>query len=120
MATSWSSSGETPATHTQSVIQTLTKDGDDAQALISVVYRQTFVVVTMLSTGLILALMLGWKFTLAGLGIAPIFVLVMALQSRFSSVVMALGDGYDTVFGTNGGQAQRVQIARAFAGSSWQ
>jgi len=32
---------------------------------------------------------------------------------------MALGDGYNTVFGTNGGlsgeQVQRVQIARAFA-----
>jgi ABC-type multidrug transport system fused ATPase/permease subunit len=71
---------------TQSVIQTLTKDGDDARALISFVYGQTFVVVTMLSTGLIWALILGWKLTLAGLGIAPVFALVMALQSRFSSI----------------------------------
>jgi ATP-binding cassette subfamily B (MDR/TAP) protein 1 len=64
----------------------LTKDGDDARALISVVYGQTFVVITMLSTGLIWALILGWQLTLAGLGIAPVFAIVMALQSRFSSL----------------------------------
>lgn len=52
----FSSSGETSSTHlhpTQSVIQTLTKDGDDTRALVSIVFGQTFVVVTMLSTGLI-------------------------------------------------------------------
>ena len=71
---------------TQTIIQTLIKDADDARALISVVYGQTFVVVTMLSTGLIWALILGWQLTLAGLAIAPVFAIVMALQSRFSSL----------------------------------
>jgi ATP-binding cassette subfamily B (MDR/TAP) protein 1 len=82
----WYSSGDTHAHTTQSIIQTLIKDGDDARAPISVVYEQTFVVFTILSTGLIWALILGWQLTLAGLAIAPIFAFVMALQPRFSSI----------------------------------
>ena len=81
-----SSSRQTHPHTTQSVIRTLTKDGDDARALISVVYGQTFVAITMLSTGLIWALILGWQLTLAGLVIAPVFAIAMALQSRFSSL----------------------------------
>jgi ABC-type bacteriocin/lantibiotic exporter with double-glycine peptidase domain len=44
-----------------------------------------------------------------------------AKQANVHQVVMDLGEGYDTVLGTNGaglsgGQAQRVQIAGALAG----
>ena len=70
---------------TQSLIQTLMKDGDDARVLISIVYGQTFIVFTMLSAGL-WTLILGWQLTLAGLAIAPVFALVMAFQSRCASV----------------------------------
>jgi ATP-binding cassette subfamily B (MDR/TAP) protein 1 len=115
---------------TQSLIQTLIKDGDDARALISVVYGQTFVVLTMLSTGLIWALILGWQLTLAGLAIAPVFALVMALQSRFSSLAEARNkaarDGmgaayYDAlkhVFAVRalGGSGFRTAYARVFEG----
>jgi ATP-binding cassette subfamily B (MDR/TAP) protein 1 len=73
----------------QSLIQTLIKDGDDARAVISTVYAQTFVVVTMLSAGFLWALILGWQLTLAGLAIAPIFAVVMAVQSRWAALAEA-------------------------------
>ena len=76
-----------PHSHTtQSLVQTLIKDGDDARGLISTVYGQTFVVSTMLTTGLVWALILGWQLTLAGLAIAPAFAFVMAFQTRWAAV----------------------------------
>jgi ATP-binding cassette subfamily B (MDR/TAP) protein 1 len=74
---------------TQSLVQTLIKDADDARALISTVYGQTFVVSTMLTTGLVWALILGWQLTLAGLAIAPAFALVMAFQTRWAATAEA-------------------------------
>ena len=61
--------------------QILIKDGDDARTLIATVLGQTFVVVAMLSVGLIWALVQGWQLTLVGFAIAPVFAVTMAVQS---------------------------------------
>jgi ATP-binding cassette subfamily B (MDR/TAP) protein 1 len=62
--------------------QILTRDGDDARSLISAVFAQGTVVVSMLAVGLIWALARGWQLTLVGFAIAPVFVLTMVVQSR--------------------------------------
>src|SRR5260221_8844161 len=52
-------------------------------------------------------------------GISDVDIRTAAKWANVHEVVMELGEGYDTVLGTSGGlsggQAQRVQIARALA-----
>ena len=62
--------------------QILARDGEDARALISTVFAQSIVVLSMLAVGLIWALVRGWQLTLVGFAIAPVFVLTMVVQSR--------------------------------------
>jgi ATP-binding cassette subfamily B (MDR/TAP) protein 1 len=62
--------------------QILTRDGDDARSLISTVFAQGIVVVSMFAVGLIWALVRGWQLTLVGFAIAPVFILTMVVQSR--------------------------------------
>ncbi|KAF5323144.1 hypothetical protein D9619_013760 [Psilocybe cf. subviscida] len=62
--------------------QVIVRDGDDARNLIAVVWTQGLVVVTMLGVGLIWALVRGWQLTLAGFAIAPVFAVVMAVQTK--------------------------------------
>ncbi|KAI9448648.1 P-loop containing nucleoside triphosphate hydrolase protein [Russula earlei] len=62
--------------------QILTRDGDDARSLISAVFAQGIVVISMLSVGLIWALVRGWQLTLVGFAIAPVFILTMTVQSQ--------------------------------------
>ncbi|KAJ7594062.1 P-loop containing nucleoside triphosphate hydrolase protein [Mycena floridula] len=64
------------------LVQVLLKDGDDARNLISVVLAQFLVVGSMLSVGLIWALVRGWQLTLVGFAIAPVFAATMAIQSK--------------------------------------
>lgn len=64
------------------LIQVLVKDGDDARDLVSVVIGQCLVVTAMLSVGLLWAVIRGWELTLVGIGIAPVFAGVMALQTK--------------------------------------
>jgi len=64
------------------LVQILVKDGDDARDLISVVWGQFFVVATMLGVGLVWAFIRGWQLTLAGLAIAPVFAITMAVQTK--------------------------------------
>lgn len=124
--------GGEPHSYTiQSLVQTLIKDADDARSLISIVYGQTFVVFTMLTTGLVWALVLGWQLTLAGLAIAPVFAVVMSFQSKFSArserrnkvaregVSKAYYDALKHVFAVRavGGAGFRVAYERAFEGS---
>ena len=62
--------------------QVLTRDGDDARALISSVISQSIVVFSMFAVGLIWALAVGWQLTLVGFAIGPIFIVTMVVQSR--------------------------------------
>ena len=69
-------------THTPArIVQVLVKDGDDARNLVSVVWGQFFVVGAMLGVGLVWAMVRGWQLTLAGLAIAPVFAVTMAVQT---------------------------------------
>ncbi|KAI5116161.1 hypothetical protein M0805_005750 [Coniferiporia weirii] len=63
-------------------VQLLIKDGDDARNLIAVVAGQCVVVTTMLSVGLIWALVSGWQLTLAGFAIGPVFAVTMSVQAN--------------------------------------
>ena len=64
------------------IVQVVVKDGDDARNLISVVWAQFLVVGAMLGVGLIWALTRGWQLTLAGFAVAPVFIGVMAIQTK--------------------------------------
>ncbi|KZT32575.1 hypothetical protein SISSUDRAFT_1133093 [Sistotremastrum suecicum HHB10207 ss-3] len=74
-----------PENSSQALVQTLFKDSEDAKGLVGLVIGQATVVFTMLSVGLIWALILGWQLTLAGLAIGPVFAGVMSVQSTFVS-----------------------------------
>ncbi|KAG5354083.1 hypothetical protein C0989_009781 [Termitomyces sp. Mn162] len=63
------------------LVQIIVKDADDARNLISVVAGQAIVVCTMLSVGLVWAMIRGWELTLVGLAVAPVFAGVMAGQT---------------------------------------
>lgn len=67
------------------LMQVLVKDGDDARSLIATVLAQLVVVATMLSVGLIWALVRGWQLTLVGFAVAPVFGIAMAVQARLVS-----------------------------------
>lgn len=63
------------------IMQILVKDGDDARSLISSVLGQCVVVVTMVSVGIVWAIILGWQLTLVGVGLAPVFAGIMGWQA---------------------------------------
>lgn len=67
------------------LVQTLMKDGEDAQALIVTVLTQSVLVASMVSVGFIWALIQGWQLTLAGLAVGPVFAIVMTFQARLIS-----------------------------------
>jgi ATP-binding cassette subfamily B (MDR/TAP) protein 1 len=64
------------------MVQVIVKDGDDTRDLIGIVLSQFVVVFTMLSVGLIWALIAGWQLTLVGFAIAPFFAVAMAVQTK--------------------------------------
>ncbi|KAG6862068.1 hypothetical protein C0995_007198 [Termitomyces sp. Mi166 len=63
------------------LVQVIIKDADDARNLIAVVAGQAIIVFTMLSVGLVWAMVRGWELTLVGLAVAPVFAGVMAGQT---------------------------------------
>ena len=72
---------DSPAHSPAALVQTLIEDADDARALVAVVMAQFVVVLTMMSVGLLWAMVWGWQLTLVGLAIGPVFVGVMAVQA---------------------------------------
>ena len=64
------------------LVQVLMKDSESSRELLSTVAGQIVVVVTMLSIGLIWALIQGWQLTLVGFAIGPVFGAATAIQSR--------------------------------------
>lgn len=70
-----------PENSPSKLVQILVKDAEDARNLIAVVWCQFLVVATMLSVGLIWAMIRGWQLTLVGLAVAPVFAGVMTLQT---------------------------------------
>lgn len=67
------------------MVQVLVKDGDDARTLIATIIGQILVVFTMVTVGLVWALVQGWQLTLVGMAIGPIFAGAMMIQSVITS-----------------------------------
>ncbi|KAG2006754.1 multidrug resistance protein 1, variant 2 [Coprinopsis cinerea AmutBmut pab1-1] len=63
------------------LVQVVVKDAEDSRNLVAVVVGQCVVVVTMLSVGLIWALVIGWELTLVGVAVAPVFATIMSVQT---------------------------------------
>jgi ATP-binding cassette subfamily B (MDR/TAP) protein 1 len=74
-----------PQNSPERIVHILMKDGDDARELIATVLVQFVLVTSMLTVGFVWALVLGWQLTLAGLAFAPVFAVIMAVQSRMIS-----------------------------------
>jgi ATP-binding cassette, subfamily B (MDR/TAP), member 1 len=62
-------SENSPAT----IVQSLIKDGDDMIPLVSTIPGHFLTAVTMIAVGIIWALIVGWKLTLVGVAILPVF-----------------------------------------------
>ncbi|KAL1740970.1 P-loop containing nucleoside triphosphate hydrolase protein [Schizophyllum fasciatum] len=71
-----------PANTVSRIVQVLVKDAEDAKLLLSTVVGQMVVVTAMFGIGLLWALARGWELTLAGFAVAPVFMGVMAIQTR--------------------------------------
>ncbi|KAI5887715.1 P-loop containing nucleoside triphosphate hydrolase protein [Schizophyllum commune H4-8] len=71
-----------PANTVSRIVQVLVKDAEDAKLLLSTVIGQMVVVTAMFGIGLLWALARGWELTLAGFAVAPVFMGVMAIQTR--------------------------------------
>lgn len=74
-----------PANSPVRLLNILAKDADDAKRLLSICLSMFVVVTSMLTLGLIWALVWGWQLTLVGLAIAPVFAGAISLQTRLSS-----------------------------------
>ncbi|TFK17892.1 hypothetical protein FA15DRAFT_675726, partial [Coprinopsis marcescibilis] len=73
--------GEDGAGGAAKFVQVLVKDAEDARNLVAVVWGQAVVVFAMLGVGLVWAMVRGWQLTLVGLAIAPVFAVIMAIQT---------------------------------------
>ncbi len=69
------------------LVQILVKDADDMRPLMSMIIGRIATVVVMLSLGLTWAMVIGWRITLVGLALAPIFGLVFAVGSHFINLL---------------------------------
>ncbi|CAO1616937.1 unnamed protein product [Parajaminaea phylloscopi] len=64
------------------LVARIIKDAEDARNLVCRVIGALLVVVTMITAGLIWALIVGWQLTLVGLAVGPIFVAATTVQAR--------------------------------------
>ena len=67
------------------LVQVLVKDADDARTLLSTCLGMFVVVTTMLSVGLVWAMVWGWQLTLVGIAIVPLFAGATTMQTRLTS-----------------------------------
>ncbi|SPO29715.1 related to STE6 - ABC transporter [Ustilago trichophora] len=67
------------------ICQSIVKDADDARNLVGQIIGQLALITSMISLGIIWAMLMGWKLTLAGVAFGPVFLLATFLQSRVIS-----------------------------------
>ncbi|KAH8919641.1 P-loop containing nucleoside triphosphate hydrolase protein [Atractiella rhizophila] len=67
------------------LVQRLVKDGEDARMLIGQICVQFLIVLAIIIVGVGWAIILGWKLSLCGVALAPIFYGVVQWQARLSS-----------------------------------
>lgn len=66
------------------LLQVVMRDPEDAKSFVSTVVPQALVVSSMIGTGLIWALVVGWQLTLVGLALGPLFICFSSLQNHFA------------------------------------
>lgn len=74
-----------PSNSAARICQSIVKDGDDARNLVGQIIGQLALICSMITLGIIWALVIGWKLTLAGVAFGPVFMAATLLQSRVIS-----------------------------------
>lgn len=64
------------------ICQSIIKDAEDARNLVGQIIGQLALITSMISLGIIWALVVGWKLTLAGVAFGPVFLVATLVQSR--------------------------------------
>lgn len=71
------------------LVHTLVKDAEDMKPMVSTIIGHSTMVVVMIVAGIAWAMVTGWKLTMVGLAVAPIFALITILQSRIIGLLEA-------------------------------
>ena len=71
------------------LVHTLVKDAEDMKPMVSTIIGHSTIVVVMIVAGIAWAMATGWKLTMVGLAVAPIFALITILQSRIIGLLEA-------------------------------
>ncbi|GAA5909077.1 hypothetical protein JCM6882_001182 [Rhodosporidiobolus microsporus] len=66
---------------TSSLSYCIIKDSEDARTVVGTVIGQMVVLVAMLTMGITWAFVTGWELTLVGVGLGPVFIIAMRLQT---------------------------------------
>ncbi|KAJ1025207.1 hypothetical protein NDA16_002711 [Ustilago loliicola] len=74
-----------PNNSAASICQSIVKDGDDARNLVGQIIGQLALITSMIVLGIVWAMVVGWKLTLAGVAFGPVFLAATFLQSRVIS-----------------------------------
>ncbi|SOV01698.1 related to STE6 - ABC transporter [Ustilago sp. UG-2017a] len=67
------------------ICQSIVKDGDDARNLVGSIIGQLALITSMITLGIVWAMVVGWKLTLAGVAFGPVFLAATFVQSRVIS-----------------------------------
>jgi len=84
------------------LVHTLVKDAEDMKPMVSTIIGHSAMVVVMIVAGIAWAMATGWKLTLVGLSVAPLFAIITILQSRVIGILEARN------------KFAREQVARTF------
>ncbi|PWY99973.1 P-loop containing nucleoside triphosphate hydrolase protein [Testicularia cyperi] len=71
-----------PGNSADKICQSIVKDADDARNLVGQIVGQLALVCSMITLGIVWALVVGWQLTLVGIAFAPVFIVALFLQSR--------------------------------------
>ncbi|SNX84037.1 related to STE6 - ABC transporter [Melanopsichium pennsylvanicum] len=64
------------------ICQSIVKDGDDARNFVGQIIGQLGLITSMVTLGIVWAMVVGWKLTLVGVAFGPVFLAATFLQSR--------------------------------------
>lgn len=67
------------------LVQILIKDVDDMKAILSTVIGRSITAVSMIVAGITWAMVTGWKLTLVGLAVGPVFAIVIVISARVNT-----------------------------------
>ncbi|KAL7422237.1 ATP-dependent permease [Cryptotrichosporon argae] len=68
------------------LVHALIKDAEDMRTLMSVIIGKAATFVTMVVLGLVWAMVIGWRLTLVGIAIGPVFAAIVMISERFTDL----------------------------------